>query len=244
MYKPVIGISGSIIVDQGGMFPGYKRCYVNEDYVSAVMKAGGIPIIIPMSQQTDILYEQVEMLDGLIMSGGHDVAPRFYKQEPQPKLGEILPERDLFDFKLLELAQEKQIPVLGICRGFQIINVYLGGSLYQDLSYAPQDCLKHWQGSQPMQTTHSVKLKAGSYLEKIVNCDELMVNSFHHQIVKDVASSLNPVAYAKDGVVEAVESHDHLLVAVQWHPEMLHAVDETMQALFNDLVYKADQGGL
>lgn len=244
MYKPVIGISGSIIVDQGGMFPGYKRCYVNEDYVSAVMKAGGIPIIIPMSRDLATLRKQVELLDGLIMTGGHDVSPCFYKEEPQQKLGEILPERDLFDFKLLELAQEKQIPVLGICRGLQIINVYLGGSLYQDLSYAPNECLKHWQAHNPTQKTHTIEVLAGTYLEKLVTSDELLVNSFHHQIIKEVAKGLQVSARAKDGVVEAVESKDHLLVAVQWHPEMLHAVDETMQILFDDLIFKAEQGGL
>lgn len=242
MYKPIIGISGSIIVDQGGMFPGYTRCYVNEDYIKAVIQAGGVPFIIPMNDKTDVLHDQVEFLDGLIMTGGHDVTPYFYKEEPQQKLGETLLKRDLFDFKLLELAQEKQIPVLGICRGFQIINAFLGGSMYQDLSYAPQECLKHWQGHNPTQATHTVNVVADSYLEKIVRTDEMMVNSFHHQVIKDVAENLIVSARAKDNVVEAVESKDHLLVAVQWHPEMMHAVDDTMQALFDDLVGKAEQG--
>ena len=114
MSKPIIGISGSIIIDGSGNFPGYRRSYVNEDYVKSVIKNGGIPYIIPMNSSEEVIKEQIQNVDGLILSGGHDVTPRFYNQEPHKNLGGILPERDVFDFNLVKFAIEKNIPILGI----------------------------------------------------------------------------------------------------------------------------------
>ncbi|AWZ48505.1 gamma-glutamyl-gamma-aminobutyrate hydrolase [Clostridiaceae bacterium 14S0207] len=236
MRKPVIGISGSLIIDNGGMFPGYERSYVNNDYVQSVINAGGIPFIIPFSQDKEVAEMTVEHIDGLILSGGHDVYPVNYNEEPEQKLGVVFPERDEFDFALLDAAEKRNIPVLGICRGFQIINVAHGGTLYQDLSYRDEKCIKHSQGHTPSLATHSVKVEKDSSFGKIFGTD-IRINSFHHQVVKEVGSSLKAVAFAKDGVVEAIESSEgKLIFGTQWHPEMMAAKEEKMLNLFKYII--------
>lgn len=237
MRKPIVGISGSIIIDSAGNFPGYRRSYVNEDYVKSVIKNGGIPYIIPMNNNVEVVKEQINNVDGLILSGGHDVTPRYYNQEPYKNLGGILPERDEFDFKLVEFAKEKNIPILGVCRGCQILNVYYGGSLYQDLSLKNGANIKHNQVNFPSMTTHSVDLVDGTRLKELFKEESIMVNSFHHQIIDEVAPGFVASAYSKDGVVEAIEKPEYkYMLAVQWHPEMLHSVEEKMNLLFRELI--------
>ena len=140
---PIIGISSSIIVDNSGSFAGYMRAYVNKDYVDAVIRAGGVPLIIPFSVDKEVIISQAQLIDGLILSGGHDINPYNYGQEPSQKIGEIFPERDIYEMILLEESKKRDIPILGICRGFQLINVAAGGTLYQDLSLIPGNILKH-----------------------------------------------------------------------------------------------------
>lgn len=232
MKKPIIGISGSLIIDNGGMFPGYKRAYVNDDYVQAVIKAGGIPFIIPFSEDKLVVEMSAQHIDGLILSGGHDVSPLNYNEEPDGKLGEVFPERDEFDFQLLAAAKKREIPVFGVCRGFQIINVAHGGTLYQDLSCREEKCIKHSQGHSPSLGTHSVKIEEDSRLASILGID-LRINSFHHQIIKEVAPSFKAVAHAADGVVEAIESNDgEPIFGTQWHPEMMAGTNSSMLDLF------------
>lgn len=220
--KPIIGISGSIIIDDGGIFPGYRRSYVNDDYIDSVIQNGGIPYIIPFNEDEEVVKEQLLNVQGLILSGGHDVDPHNYGEEPEQKLGDIWPERDKFDMRLLKLAEENGIPVLGICRGAQIINVYHGGTLYQDLSYRKEKTLKHSQGQTPTLLTHTVKTVAGTKIAELLGKKEMQTNSFHHQLIKDVAPDLKAVATAPDGVVEGLENKQGNVIAVQWHPEMLH----------------------
>lgn len=220
--KPIIGISGSIIIDDGGIFPGYRRSYVNDDYIDSVIQNGGIPYIIPFNEDEEVVKEQLLNVQGLILSGGHDVDPHNYGEEPEQKLGDIWPERDKFDMRLLKLAEENGIPVLGICRGAQIINVYHGGTLYQDLSYRKEKTLKHSQGQTPTLLTHTVKTVAGTKIAELLGKKEMKTNSFHHQLIKDVAPDLKAVATAPDGVVEGLENKQGNVIAVQWHPEMLH----------------------
>lgn len=131
--KPVIGISTNIIIDSGGMFPGYHRSYVNRDYIRSVLAAGGVPVMLPMTDDKEAVKQALSLCQGLILSGGQDVYPLYYGQEPHRALGEVCPERDDFDYELYRLAREMDIPVLGICRGAQIIATAEGGSLYQDL---------------------------------------------------------------------------------------------------------------
>ena len=237
MRKPVIGISGSIIFDGSGNFAGYRRSYVNEDYVQSVIKNGGIPYIIPMNADDEVIKQQIENIDALILSGGQDVNPLLYNEQPHRGLGGILPERDYFDYKLIDFAKQKNIPILGICRGFQILNVYHGGTLYQDLSAYKESFIKHDQVNNPSVATHTVDIVKGTKLHAMFNEDVVMVNSFHHQIIKDVPKGFKVSAIASDKVIEAIEAEgDTFIVAVQWHPEMLHRTEEKMNLLFKTLI--------
>ena len=180
------------------------------------------------------------MVDGLLLSGGQDVAPKNYGEEPTPKLGDIFPERDDFEYALLKAALEAKKPILGICRGLQIINTYFNGSLYQDLSYIGTEVLKHNQVNSPSMVTHSVTLDKSSKLFDIFGEEKIRVNSFHHQAVKKVGDGLAISAKAPDGVIEAIEKTDYpFLVAVQWHPEMLHLTVEMMNKLFIRFIKEA-----
>lgn len=236
MKRPIIGISTSIIIDSGGMFPGYHRSYVNRDYVRAVLAAGGVPVMLPMTDDNDAVEAALSLCDGLILSGGHDVYPLNYGEEPHRALGEVCPERDAFDYELYRLAKEKDMPVLGICRGSQIIATAEGGSLYQDLSQM-DDALKHSQGHSPAMPSHHINVEKGSKLHEIVGEDRISVNSFHHQVVRDPGKSMTVTAKADDGATEAFENKDaKFVLAVQWHPEMMHAEDEHMFNIFKALV--------
>lgn len=243
MGKPIIGISGSRIINNSGALPGYYRSYVNEDYVDAVIQNGGIPYIIPFNEDPEVTAEQIKNVDALILSGGHDIDPRLYGEESEQKIGMIWPERDRFDMRLLTGAEERQLPVLGICRGAQLINVAHGGSLYQDLSYRHERTLKHNQGHTPTLATQTVDIIAGSYLATLFGKQEIAINSFHHQLIKNMGKDLTISAQAKDGVVEAFENADASIIGVQWHPEMLHKNIAMMNKLFVDLIHKARKEG-
>ncbi|BDR55972.1 gamma-glutamyl-gamma-aminobutyrate hydrolase family protein [Xylocopilactobacillus apis] len=246
MKKPIIGISGSTLIDQDGIFPGYHHSYVNEDYVISVQKNGGIPLIIPFNTDHEVIKEQVEQIDGLILSGGHDVTPINYHEEPLEKLQETSPQRDDFDFTLIKEAMTRKLPILGICRGIQIINTYFGGSLYQDLSYRKELTYRHMQKYSPTEVTHHIEVQQQSQLHDILGKNSLIVNSFHHQILKDLAPNFKAVAHAKDGVIEAIESKDYpYLLGIQWHPEMLHESQPVMnQQVFGSLIKEATKKGI
>lgn len=235
--KPIIGISGSILLTEGGLFAGYRRSYVNQDYVESVINAGGIPYIIPFNTDTSVTMEQIKNVDGLILSGGHDVYPLIYGEEPKQALGETFPERDYFDITLLKGAMELNKPILGICRGHQIINCGNGGSLHQDLSYNKDLYIKHSQATKWNIPTHTITVEKGSFLEDIYG-NEGVVNSFHHQIVNNVAPGFKVIATSKDGGVEAIEKIDenHFIVGIQWHPEMMTVSDEFSQKLFKKFI--------
>lgn len=237
MKKPIIGISAGVLTDEGGMFPGYRRTYVNEDYITSVIKNGGIPLIIPMNNNLDVIKQQLEFIDGLLLTGGNDISPLKYNQEPEQKLGDLLPERDEFEFELLKLAKVREIPILGICRGCQLINVFHGGTLYQDLSYRKEKTLRHWQSHNPSQVTHSIKIKEDTKLSEMLKQEKILVNSFHHQIIKDIPRGFIPCAIAPDGVIEGIESTQYkFLLGLQWHPEMLHDSVECMNLIFKSFI--------
>ena len=238
--KPIIGISGNILVNKTDTFSGYKRAYVNHDYVESVIRAGGVPVILPFNECLDATEKMVENIDALILSGGHDIDPNRYGEEPLLKIGEIFPKRDEFDSVLYKCAIKNKKPVFGICRGFQIINVINGGSLYQDLSYASFVTIKHNQVDNPKMATHFVEVENETFLGDVVG-NKLRVNSFHHQIIKEVAEGFKIVAKSSDGVVEAIEKIDetNFVIGVQWHPEMLSEGDVIFQEIFNKFVEKA-----
>ena len=237
--KPVIGISGNILISKGNTFSGYRRSYVNQDYVESVLRAGGIPFIIPFNEDLESTREMVEQVDGIILSGGHDVDPYNYGEDPMLKIGEVFPKRDVFDMELYKTAIKLKKPIFGICRGYQIINVINGGTLYQDLSLIPGNVLKHNQVSKPTLKTHKIQIEENSIISEIFG-KETMVNSFHHQALDKVADDFKVVARASDGVVEAIEHKTYkFLVAVQWHPEMLAVECDEARKLFNRLIEEA-----
>lgn len=241
MKKPIIGISGSIIKDQGGIFPGYQRAYVNNDYVRAVNKNGAIAIILPPSS-VENAGQLIASVDGLILSGGQDVNPFSYGEEIQQKCGAIFPARDEFEFALLREAEKRRIPVLGICRGLQIMNVYRGGKLYQDISYRDMPTLRHFQLQDPPIPTHQIQIVKDSLLNKIIKKNEIVVNSFHHQLVKSVPTSLKISGMTSDGVVEAFEDRKYeFFMGVQFHPEMLIDSVESANKIFSEMIEAANK---
>jgi putative glutamine amidotransferase len=238
MKKVVIGISGSMIIDEGGVFPGYKRAYVNNDYIRSVIEAGGIPFIIPLNNVKDVMKVQLENVDGLILSGGHDVNPLLYGEEPNQKLGDIYNKRDNFDLELIKLATEMKKPILGICRGHQILNVSGGGTLYQDLSLIHGCYIKHDQRSNPEQPTHTVEVLKESDLHSVL-VDEAITNSFQQMSLNKVAEGFKVVARAKDGIIEAIEREEGpFAMGVQWHPEMMSKYNEKMGKIFKLFIEK------
>ena len=152
--KKRIGIGGNLMFMEGGIFPGYGKSYVNDDYVQAVASAGGVPMILPVTDEEDIVEAQIEAVDGLVISGGWDVDPLLWGEEPHEKLGSTLPVRDTFDRLLIAAARRRGLPILGICRGLQSLNVVLGGTLYQDMSEVEGSFVRHFQGGHPAQAGH------------------------------------------------------------------------------------------
>ena len=191
MKKPIVGISASMMYEEKKeLFLGDKYSCVAYSYVDAVYKSGGIPVTLPILKDVSAIREQVKLLDGLVLSGGRDVDPHFYGEEPLEKLQAIFPERDVHEIALIKAAIDLKKPILAICRGMQILNVTYGGTLYQDISYAPGEHIKHSQIGLPYQATHSIKIDKHSTLFRMADKSEIeRVNSFHHQALKQVARS-------------------------------------------------------
>lgn len=210
--QPVIGITGNY--DK-------ETCTLAEGYYQSVLKAGGIPLIIPPFQETDRLCQMLDTIDGIIFSGGGDINPLFFGEEPIKELHSITPERDRQELLLARLAYDRQIPMLGICKGIQTINLALGGTVYQDIHTQMEGTrIKHSQDQDRRYPSHSVQLMPGSIMQRIFGSTTITVNSFHHQACKEAAPCLNATAISPDGVIEAIESNEFKSVlGVQWHPE-------------------------
>jgi putative glutamine amidotransferase len=185
-----------------------------------VETAHGASLLVTPAHSPATVECLMALADGLLLSGGEDVAPEHYGEEPHPFLGQTNPLRDRMEFQALGCALRRDIPVLAICRGMQLLNVCLGGTLYQDLPSQRPGEIVHEQEAPVGHRWHHASVAAGSRLERIFGSDELMINSFHHQAVKQLGRGLRPLAWAEDGVIEAVESVEHPWVfGVQWHPE-------------------------
>ena len=213
--RPVIGITGNY---------GDLTCKLAEGYYKSVLKAGGIPIIIPPLANTDAIINTLEIIDGLILSGGGDYDPRYANEEPDPKLGEINEERDLPELFITRLAYNRQIPILGICRGIQTLAMALGGKVKQDITDIAT--LNHSQKEERNVPTHNVIIEKDSILSQLYKLTDknatLKVNSFHHQAVCDCGDKFHVVAKSEDGIIEAIESREFKsIIGVQWHPECL-----------------------
>ena len=240
MKKKIIGISCNIVnTKDNDSFPGFTVQRIFTEYVEAVKLAGGIPILIPATTDRDIIKEQVDLIDGLIITGGYDIDPDRYGEEPHPLLSIISNERDEFEFTLLEMATKAKIPYLGICRGHQLLNVANGGTLYQDLSEFDSCNINHVQKGDPHKGYHKINITEDSNLFNVFG-KEYRVNSFHHQGIKKVADGFKITAKSLDGTIEAIEKIDEntFLLGVQWHPEIMAASDSKTLDLFKYFISK------
>ncbi|MBA3927908.1 gamma-glutamyl-gamma-aminobutyrate hydrolase family protein [Listeria rustica] len=239
----IIGISAAQLTAQVPNTISRNGAYVGGDYVSVVAKNGAAPFVIPVTDKR-LVTTFVDQIDGLILSGGQDVSPTLYGAKPQAELGVTSIIRDEFELALLKetLAQKK--PVLAVCRGAQLLNIALGGTLHQDTSYIATSSLPHMQQDCATRTTHGIQIEKGSKLAKILG-NTAQVNSFHHQAINIVGTGLKITATAPDGVVEAVEMEGApFVVGVQWHPELIAETDASMQRLFQEFVRNAELGAL
>lgn len=242
MRGPLIGLTGSRHL-RDSQLPGLplQGVSVSDDYVQGVERAGGIPLAIPFVLDEATIAAMAERLDGLLLTGGEDVDPTLYNEEPIRGLGEIQFERDKLELTLIHIMRAQGKPILGICRGMQVLNVALGGTLYQDLPRQWKGQMQHAQKAARYHVSHRVKIEGGSRLATCFGDETLIkVNSFHHQAVKDVAPPLRAVAWDAEGLVEAVESQSGpWALAVQWHPENLWRDDEVVLGLFRSLIEAA-----
>jgi putative glutamine amidotransferase len=243
---PVIGVTATLKedVDQVAERPLGHFVRADLDYVAGVAEAGGAPVVLPPVGERRMAEAVIGGLDGLLLSGGSDLDPFYYGEKPLPELGPTIPERDAFEVALLEAALAREIPVFGICRGLQVLNVVLGGTLYQDLpSQFDGGVLKHRQTTPKWQATHEVEVRGGSYLADVTGRGVVKVNSYHHQGIKDLAEGLVISARSADGVVEAIEGTDlsnRWLVGVQWHAEAMRGASWQQRALFEAHVSAAE----
>jgi putative glutamine amidotransferase len=216
---------------------------IRNTYTDAVQAAGGLPIILPIADDDPgTIAEYLTAVDGLLFSGGEDVAPAYYGEARDERCQEPDPERDLFEIHLARAVLAGRVPTLGICRGLQVLNVAAGGTLYQDIACRPGTRTYHAAPlAERRSLVHRVRLVAGSTLQGIMGVGEADVTSTHHQFVKEVAAGFRVAAESvEDGIVEGIECPDHaFLVAVQWHPERLCHERAEHHALFRALVKAA-----
>ncbi|MGM0419756.1 MAG: gamma-glutamyl-gamma-aminobutyrate hydrolase family protein [Bacillota bacterium] len=229
--KPIIGITPSKSHD-------YSTYHLEENYAAAVWKAGGIPQILnyPSADWSELVSDYLINIDGLLLSGGVDPDPLIWGEQPIAGMGRINPHRDSFEIELIKQVQEVDIPILGICRGCQLINVALGGDIIQDFVGDENEYIKHSQDAPGWYPTHTVELMPDSNLAEMFSVKrKLPVNSFHHQSVCKLGTGLQVSAVAEDGVIEAIEDKTGRIVGVQWHPERMNA-ETGMAQLFTRLI--------
>jgi putative glutamine amidotransferase len=237
--KPIIGITGAYMKRNEHM----EGVYVHHDYHKTVAANGGIPVILPFINP-EITLETIPLCDGIILSGGEDVDPQSYGQDPHIHLGPTLPDRDLVEIEIVKYAIRHNIPILAICRGVQILNVALGGTLIQDIPSQRNEPIQHSQTVERRRDTHWVKVSEDSKLFQILGSDRMRVNSLHHQALDKVSNDLRVVAMSSDGIVEAVEYiHSSFAIGVQWHPESMASTNSSMNNLFIEFI-KSSSGVL
>lgn len=211
--KPIIGVTAS---------ENEKETHLKGTYIQRILEAGGIPMILS-SDLVGNIDSLITRIDGFLLTGGGDIDPIYFDEDPHPNLGDVTPKRDAFEIQLVKSALQTKKPMLGICRGMQVIIVAAGGNMYQDLyKQRTKMTIQHDQQAPTSHASHSIQLTAGSRLREIAEAAEIRVNSFHHQAVKDVPEPFIISAVSNDGVIEAIESAEHpFIVGVQWHPEDL-----------------------
>jgi len=230
----IIGVSSNIDEDK-------KSNWIYNNYLESIVRAGGTPVILPAYSLISSVSKIYQAFDGFLLSGGPDLDSLTYGEEPHPLLDEVYPLRDAFEIALAQEVCRGNKPLLAICRGCQVLNVALKGNLYQDIS--PIAKIQHRQKGPINRLCHEVKIEKTSHLSRLCHTDKLMVNSFHHQAIKEIAPELKASAWSSDGIIEAVENKETPLriLGVQWHPERLSAEHEEHQVLFDWLVNASEK---
>ncbi len=238
MSLPVIGLTASRTVNRAGV----ETVSINNVYIQAVLHAGGLPFLIPTGLSENQACEALSHVQGLLLTGGGDIDPALYHGNFHPRVSDVSHERDALEIALVKQAAREDLPFLGICRGIQVINVALGGTLYTDIGDQLPAALKHDSppGSSRTAIAHVVEIVDGTLLKSLVSDDPFPVNSFHHQGILSIAPGLTATAYASDGLIEAVEIPGNRFgLGVQWHPEWFVDIP-AMRAIFLGLVKAAE----
>ncbi|HAI20316.1 MAG TPA: peptidase C26 [Clostridiales bacterium UBA8153] len=227
---PIIGVTPSLDHES-------QRYMLSPEYTAGVRAAGGVPVMLPYADDAAI-ERLLGVLNGILLSGGVDVDPVHFQEEPLPQLGRVCPDRDRAELRLTRKVLEAGLPILGICRGAQLLNVAAGGSLCQDIPTQVRSSLKHSQTAPRWHPTHAVNLEAGGITRRLLGVPSIRVNSFHHQAVGRPAPGFAVTARAGDGVIEAIEGPG-FTVGIQWHPECMWEKDPIFLGLFRGLVEAA-----
>lgn len=236
--RPVIGITSNFD-------PAKNSYFLLQSYIKSVEEAGGVPFIIPYVDDA-LCGDILDRVDGIIFTGGSDFSPSRYGGQHHPRMSEIIEPRDEFEFALIQKAISARQPTLGICRGMQIINVVLGGTIFDDTQDQRPGSIDHRTGSPLDQQVHDIEIKPSTLLHAMVGKDTLSVNSVHHQAVNRIAETLRVSAVAEDGVIEAIEHPDldkQFLLGVQWHPEHLTECASSKALLRNFVEHCASRMG-
>lgn len=236
MSKPFIGITGDYMISEKEISLGQERYFVSKDFIDAVIEAKGVPVIIPIINKEEDILQIMDSLDGIILSGGFDVNPIYYGEEPSKYVGFTYTPRDLCELFIVKAAIEKDMPILGISRGQQVITVAFGGKLYQDLSDNNNFYINHMQRASINDIGHYVDILPGTRLFKIFEKEKLLVNSFHHQAAMVIPNNFIVSATSTDGVVEAIEHKTKPIMAVQWHPEIMIKKHPIMLRIFEEFI--------
>lgn len=227
-----VGIVGNVSYDNTNSSP---RCFVSQCYIESIEMANATPFVIPYLENEETVKRAVKSMDAILITGGVDVNPILFGKEPYKKLGVVSDERDKLDYNIIKYASEFKKPILGICRGIQVLNTYFGGTLIQDIESETKSNIKHSQEARFDVVTHKIKTKEGSVIHKLLG-DTAYVNSFHHQAIDKLADIFEVTAEASDGIIEAVESKEKengFIMAFQFHPELLSKKINAMQNIFN-----------
>lgn len=212
-----------------------NRFYLGRDYSEALFGLGAVPFHLSLIPDKQYIAEALKDLDGILLPGSDtDVDPLRFGVEPHPGLKKVILEKDETDLMVLEEAEKRKLPVLGICFGMQIINVWRGGTLIQDISSEVKKCIKHEQGKPLERNSHNISIEKGSFISKLAKSDKATVNSHHHQAIGVLGRNLKASSWAKDDVVESIEAvhNENFILGVQWHPELSWKTDNLSDEIF------------
>lgn len=236
MKKRIIGIVPLIDYER-------KSYWMLPGYMQGILEAGGLPVMLPVTDDADLIRQMVVACDGFLFTGGQDVSPELYGEEKLLQCGEGSPERDSMEAMLLEEILRADKPLLGICRGIQFLNAALGGTLYQDIPVQVRTGTEHHQTPPYDVPVHEVCVKKGTVLYDLLGTQRIRVNSYHHQAIKDLSPQLQTMAVSEDGLIEGVYMPGKKFVwAVQWHPEFSYQTDENSRKMFAAFLSAAERG--